>query len=405
MFFMKKYYLCGPTVYNYPHIGNLRPTVTFDIMIRAQRYLGEQIFYLNNITDIDDKIINKAIEENKTENEIAKKYEEYYLNLFEIFNLEKPDKIVRVTDSLQDMYDYIQKMIDKKAAYQVGGNVFFDVLKFKEIYGSVSNQKLENLINEENNELNKKNVQDFALWKETEKGIKYDSPFGLGRPGWHTECSCFIDKYFNGETIDIHGGGIDLIFPHHENENIQHYSIYQKPISNGWIHFGTLNYKNQKMSKSIGNLIFPHDFIKKYDPDTYKLLILTTNYTKPINLTDEIFDSLQKTINKFKFINNTVQLKNINYELYDIKRVNEVIKGAADLNFSFVFKEIMELSKKEENFTTLIQIMKLLGFQFPDLKVSLEMKDKYLQWKKYVESKEYEKADEIRKILKEQNLI
>ncbi|WP_282459910.1 cysteine--tRNA ligase [Mycoplasmopsis arginini] len=402
---MKKYYLCGPTVYNYPHIGNLRPTVTFDIMIRAQRYLGEQIFYLNNITDIDDKIINKAIEENKTENEIAKKYEEYYLNLFEIFNLEKPDKIVRVTDSLQDMYDYIQKMIDKKAAYQVGGNVFFDVLKFKEIYGSVSNQKLENLINEENNELNKKNVQDFALWKETEKGIKYDSPFGLGRPGWHTECSCFIDKYFNGETIDIHGGGIDLIFPHHENENIQHYSIYQKPISNGWIHFGTLNYKNQKMSKSIGNLIFPHDFIKKYDPDTYKLLILTTNYTKPINLTDEIFDSLQKTINKFKFINNTVQLKNINYELYDIKRVNEVIKGAADLNFSFVFKEIMELSKKEENFTTLIQIMKLLGFQFPDLKVSLEMKDKYLQWKKYVESKEYEKADEIRKILKEQNLI
>ncbi|CRH46060.1 Cysteine--tRNA ligase [Mycoplasmopsis arginini] len=133
------------------------------------------------------------------------------------------------------------------------------------------------------------------------------------------------------------------------------------------------------MSKSIGNLIFPHDFIKKYDPDTYKLLILTTNYTKPINLTDEIFDSLQKTINKFKLINNTVQLKNINYELYDIKRVNEVIKGAADLNFSFVFKEIMELSKKEENFTTLIQIMKLLGFQFPDLKVSLEMKDKYLE--------------------------
>ncbi|WP_427867238.1 cysteine--tRNA ligase [Mycoplasmopsis arginini] len=402
---MKKYYLCGPTVYNYPHIGNLRPTVTFDIMIRAQRYLGEQIFYLNNITDIDDKIINKAIEENKTENEIAKKYEEYYLNLFEIFNLERPNKIVRVTDSLQDMYDYIQKMIDKKAAYQVGGNVFFDVLKFKEIYGSVSNQKIENLINEENNELNKKNVQDFALWKETEKGIKYDSPFGLGRPGWHTECSCFIDKYFNGETIDIHGGGIDLIFPHHENENIQHYSIYQKPISNGWIHFGTLNYKNQKMSKSIGNLIFPHDFIKKYDPDTYKLLILTTNYTKPINLTDEIFDSLQKTINKFKVINNTIQLKDINYEKYDKERVDEVIKAAADLNFSFVFKEIMELSKKEENFTTLVKIMKLLGFQFPDSKVSQEMKDKYLEWKTFVEAKDYEKADEIRKILKENNLI
>ncbi|WP_033179062.1 class I tRNA ligase family protein, partial [[Mycoplasma] anseris] len=203
---MKKYYLCGPTVYNYPHIGNIRPTVTFDLMIRAQKFLGEEIFYLHNITDIDDKIIKRAIEENKTEKEISSLYEEYYWSLFKQFNLELPTKAVRVTDSLNDLYSYIQKLIENKAAYQVGTNVFFDTSKFKEIYGTISGQKIENLVSDDN-ELGKNNPRDFALWKETQVGVKYDSPFGLGRPGWHTECSCFIAKYFNGESLDFHGGG------------------------------------------------------------------------------------------------------------------------------------------------------------------------------------------------------
>ncbi|SYV89542.1 Cysteine--tRNA ligase, partial [Metamycoplasma alkalescens] len=181
---MKKYYLCGPTVYNYPHIGNLRPTVTFDIMIRAQRFLGEEIFYLNNITDIDDKIIQKAINENKTEKEIAKKYEEYYLQLFDTFNLEKPTKIVRVTDSLQDIYDYISILLEKNAAYKVAGNVFFDVKQFEDVYGNISNQKINHLVSEDEKILGKKNPNDFTLWKETTNGIKFQSPFGLGRPGW-----------------------------------------------------------------------------------------------------------------------------------------------------------------------------------------------------------------------------
>ncbi|MGX9339934.1 MULTISPECIES: class I tRNA ligase family protein [unclassified Mycoplasma] len=402
---MKKYYLCGPTVYNYPHIGNIRPCVTFDILIRAQRFLGEEIFYLNNITDIDDKIIKKAIDENKSELEIAKKYEEYYLDLFKLFNLEMPNKIVRVTDSLNDMYEYIQKMIDKKAAYKVGGNVFFDVLKFKEFYGSVSKQKIENLISDDdNNELNKKNKQDFALWKETNIGIKFESPFGPGRPGWHTECSCFISKYFKGETIDIHGGGIDLIFPHHENENIQHYSIYNKPLSHNWIHFGTLNYKNQKMSKSIGNLIFPHDFLKKYHPDTYKLMILSTNYAKPINVSDELFDSLQKLINKFIVINNTVQLKNNTYKI-NKNKVDEIIKLCAKLNFAQANKEIIQLSKIEENFNTFLEIMKILGFSFTNKKISSKDLALYNQWQKLLDEKKYIQADNLRKILKDKKLI
>ncbi|WP_045433551.1 cysteine--tRNA ligase [Metamycoplasma canadense] len=401
---MKKYYLCGPTVYNYPHIGNLRSTVTFDIMIRAQRYLGEEIFYLNNITDIDDKIIKKAIQENKTEFEISKKYEEYYLDLFRIFNLELPNKIVRVTDSLNDMYEYIQEMLDKKVAYQVRGNVFFDVLKFKDVYGSISKQKIDNLISEENNDFGKRNKFDFTLWKDTTNGIKFKSPFGDGRPGWHTECSCFISKYFNGETIDIHGGGIDLIFPHHENENIQHYSIYNKPISKKWLHFGTLNYKNQKMSKSIGNIIFPHDFLRKYDTDTYKLLMLTTNYAKPINLTDELLESNQALINKFKLLNNQVQLKNINDNV-DSKKITEVIKYIANLNFSSAYKEIIQLSKNEINFKTFLKIMAILGFSFPKIKLTDKDKKDYQQWQSLLKDKKFNEADLLRDILKERKII
>ncbi|PYF42668.1 cysteine--tRNA ligase [Metamycoplasma alkalescens] len=401
---MKKYYLCGPTVYNYPHIGNLRPTVTFDIMIRAQRFLGEEIFYLNNITDIDDKIIQKAINENKTEKEIAKKYEEYYLQLFDTFNLEKPTKIVRVTDSLQDIYDYISILLEKNAAYKVAGNVFFDVKQFEDVYGNISNQKINHLVSEDEKILGKKNPNDFTLWKETTNGIKFQSPFGLGRPGWHTECSCFIAKYFQGQTIDLHGGGIDLIFPHHENENIQHWAIYKKSITKKWIHFGTLNYKNQKMSKSIGNLIFPHDFLKKYDADTYKLLILTTNFAKPINLTDELLDSIQTIINKFNLLNNTIQLKKIENEI-DERKVKEVIEEIANLNFSNAYKEIIQLTKKEDQYKTFLEIMKILGFIFPLKIISQEDKNLYNQWQALLKNKKYNQADAIREILKERKLV
>ncbi|ENY69114.1 Cysteinyl-tRNA synthetase [Metamycoplasma auris 15026] len=403
---MKKYYLCGPTVYNYPHIGNLRPTVTFDLLIRAQKHLGQEIFYLNNITDIDDKIIKKAMEENTTEAAIAKKYEDYYLSLFDSFNLIKPTQIVRVTDSLNDIYQYIQKMLDSNAAYQVGGNVFFDVQQFRDVYGKISNQRIENLVAEEDTalDLKKKNKADFTLWKDTNLGIKFESPFGLGRPGWHTECSCFIAKYFNGETIDLHGGGIDLIFPHHENENIQHYAIYKKPITKNWMHFGTLNYKNQKMSKSIGNLIFPHDFLKKYDVDTYKLLMLTTNYSKPINLTDELLQSIQSIINKFQLISNKNQLNETNVEP-NTQKINEVIFEVANLNFAGAYKEIIQLSKKEADIPTFLAIMNILGFIFPSKKINKKDKNLYLEWKNLVENKNYKKADLLRDILKEKKLI
>ena len=362
---MKTYYLCGPTVYDYPHIGNLRPILTFDIMIRAQKYLGEKIFFVHNITDIDDKIINKAITNNVSEESISTNFYLYYLEQLSNFNILKPDKMPKVTEELNQLFLYIQKLIDNGSAYKIGNNVYFDVQKYSLQYGIVSGQKLENLEFEES-KITKKNKADFALWKDTKVGIKYDSPFGKGRPGWHTECAAFIDTYFKGKTIDIHGGGVDLIFPHHENENIQHYALYNQNIANKWIHFGTLNYKNQKMSKSIGNIIYPHDFLKQYYADTYRLTLLMTNYSKPINMTDELFQANNNLIEKYLITWNQFQLstefktQKVNKEL-----MKNILTLIGSLDFANANKEIFALSKDKNNLVTFFEIMKVLGFLFP----------------------------------------
>ncbi|AZG68402.1 cysteine--tRNA ligase [Mycoplasma struthionis] len=402
---MKRYYLCGPTVYNYPHIGNMRPIVTFDLMIRSQRYLGEEVYFLHNITDIDDKIILKAKQENKTEKEISSYYEAYYLNLFKTFNLEMPTKIIRVTDSLNDMYEYINELIKVEAAYRIGGNIFFDVAKYKDIYGTISNQKLEALKHvEDDGALGKKNSFDFTLWKDTTDGIKFSSPWGLGRPGWHTECSCFIYKYFNKEQLDIHGGGIDLIFPHHENENIQHYALTEQNIAKDWIHFGTLNYKNEKMSKSIGNIIYPHNFLEDYDADSYKLLMLTTNYSKPINVTEELLEVNQNQINKLKTIVKKIQLLNLNLDI-DKNLVNELINKFAKLDFANGYRDLIALIKKQDNWGTLKEVFRILGFNFVYEVVSEEDINLYKNWNELIAKKDYSEADKLREMLIKKGLL
>ncbi|WP_373441238.1 cysteine--tRNA ligase [Metamycoplasma equirhinis] len=399
-----KYYLCGPTVYNYPHIGNLRPAMTFDILVRTKKYLGNNVIFLENITDIDDKIIKKAVEENKSEKEIAMFYEKYFLEQYIAFNMELPSKLIRVTDSLNDMYEYIQNLINVGAAYESQGNIFFDVNKYKNVYGKISGQKIENLLHDDENVFGKKSSLDFALWKSTSEGIKFDSPFGKGRPGWHTECSCFINKYFEGKQIDIHGGGIDLIFPHHENENIQHFALHNENIAKGWLHFGTLNYKNQKMSKSLGNIIYPHTFLEKYDADTYRLLILSTNYSKPINVSDELFESLQSQINKFSLIHNKFQLENYENNI-DKNIVNEIVNLFANLDFSNALSHLIKLTKTSKDYATFLYIAKILGFNFPNIKISKDDLKKYNNWREYVKNKEYEKADILRNELKEKGII
>ncbi|KDE45610.1 class I tRNA ligase family protein [Metamycoplasma hyosynoviae] len=402
---MKKcYYLCGPTVYNKCHIGNLRPILTFDLMIRSQKYLGENISFLHNITDIDDKIINKAIETNKTEKEISEEYTKYYFDQLKNFNVEFSNiKIVKVTDEIKDLCSYIQKIIDKGFAYSIGQNIFFDVMKLKDEYGKISGQDLSKLKYEEG-EISKRHPADFALWKETSVGIKFDSPFGLGRPGWHTECSLFIDKYFDGETIDIHGGGIDLIFPHHENENIQHFALHQKPIAKKWIHFGTLNYNNQKMSKSIGNIIYPDSYLEKYSADSYRLLLLTTNYAKPIMVTDELMQTNNAIILKFEKLWNKYQLEKNDAKL-DLEKIKVVMQDASNLEFAKAYKNLLELSKRVETLPSFFEVMRILGFNFPNKKLSKKTIETYEKWKELVAQKDYTKADELRKMLIEENII
>ncbi|QJR43867.1 class I tRNA ligase family protein [Mycoplasma miroungirhinis] len=400
---MKKYYVCGPTVYNLVHIGNMRPILTFDILIRAQKYLGENVFFLHNITDIDDKIINKSIELNISEIELANKNTELYLKLLDDFNILKPNKIARVTDSLNIIYDFINQLLEKGWAYKKGINVFFDVNKNKQFYGEISHQNIENMEYEQS-DFQKNHPADFALWKDTQSGIKYDAPFGSGRPGWHTECVALINHYFDSQTIDIHGGGSDLMFPHNENENIQFRALNNQPLAKKWLHFGTLNLNNEKMSKSIGNIITAQEFIDLYKADTLRLIFLQTAYSKPFNLTQEFIENSKKLIVKFeniikKYLINQ-KTKNIDFEL-----VKEIANEAATLNFANVMKYIHQLLKNKDHIATFLEVIKMLGFNVANTKITAEETNLYSKWQKLLSEKNYQEADKIRDILISWNLI
>ncbi|MBN0919079.1 class I tRNA ligase family protein [[Mycoplasma] gypis] len=399
---MKKYYLCGPTVYNYVHIGNMRPILTFDLMIRAQRFLGEDVFFLHNITDIDDKIINKALAEQKTEKEIAEYYTEQYLQMLKAYNIEIPNKIAKVTEHLDTIYDFINDLITTNNAYKDGVNVFFDVIKNKDFYGEVSNQKISKMNFDQEN-LNKQHPADFTLWKDTKIGIKYDAPFGTGRPGWHTECVAMIKRYFGNETIDIHGGGSDLTFPHHENENIQFRALTNNPLAKQWIHFGTINMNNEKMSKSLGNILLAKDYLNSFSADSLRLIFLTASYTKPINITDELMVSNQNMIEKFNVAIKKIFLEDIQQEInQDI--IKQAVENVGLLNFAQAMKIIHD-QYKQKQYRNLYMILKALGFNIASETITDEDKQMYQNWKLQIENKNYEEADKLREALKQRKLI
>lgn len=294
----KKIYLCGPTVYNTPHIGNLRPIITFDIYARALEALEYKVDFIHNITDIDDKIINRSIEENKTEKEISEFYEKGYKDLLKAFNVTTVTDMPRVTDNIDVIIDFVEQMVSNNSAYVVDGDVYLDVHAIKG-YGKLSNRDLTN--NKDAQEaVGKKNPADFALWKKTDVGITFDSPWGKGRPGWHTECAAFIYKYFGKDGCDIHGGGADLLFPHHENENAQFLAMTNNDISKEWKHVGQLNFDGEKMSKSLGNVLSGPDFLDKYDADLLRYIFLTSGVTNPLNFTEELIDNSIKQLDKLK---------------------------------------------------------------------------------------------------------
>lgn len=398
---MKNIYLCGPTVYNTPHIGNMRPIITFDIYIRALNNLGIKTHLIHNITDIDDKIIIKAKEENVSEIDIAERYTTEYKELLTNYNISTINSMPKVTENIQLIIEFIEELISKDAAYISDGSVYFSV-KNSENYGSISNKNLEHMNFE--HKKHKKHPGDFALWKKTNEGVKFDSPWSKGRPGWHTECSLFINKELKGKTLDIHGGGIDLIFPHHENEAAQYESITGNQITKEWKHIGQLSLNGEKMSKSLGNTLDASRFADEVGPDVLRMLFLTTSPTRPINLKDELVKQLIEQTDKWASAFAKLQLGE--YKEIEIKELSTLISewkfAEANKNINEALKEFNKIQK---NGSEIYSIMKLLGFNFSKNIISKEIKNKYNKWKLFRKTGKYSEADLLRNELSEYKLI
>lgn len=287
-----KMYVCGPTVYNYIHIGNARPAIIFDTVRRYFEYLGYKVQYVSNFTDVDDKLIRAANELGKDVPTIAEKFVKAYFEDTAALGCKPADIHPRVMDNMDIIIDFIAKLIEKGYAYESNGDVYFRTRKFVG-YGKLSHQSIDDLQVGARIEVGEKKQDDldFALWKSAKKGeIYWESPWGLGRPGWHIECSAMARKYL-GDMIDIHAGGQDLAFPHHENEIAQSESLTGKTFARYWLHNGYINIDNEKMSKSLGNFILVHDIIKKHNPQVLRLFMLSVHYRNPINYSEELLES------------------------------------------------------------------------------------------------------------------
>lgn len=294
-------YTCGPTVYDYFHIGNARSFIMSDIIRRYLLYSGYKVKYVMNITDIDDKIIKRANEEGIDARQVAENYTKAFLEDIEKIKIKKADVYPKATDHIHDIISMIAKLIDNGFAYNADGDVFYEISKFNG-YGKLSGKNTEDLEAGARVEVNeiKNNPFDFALWKKHKEGEPYwESPWGNGRPGWHIECSAMGCKHL-GETFDIHTGGTDLIFPHHENEIAQSEGATGKQFVNYWIHFGFLNIDNEKMSKSLGNFFTLRDFIKKCDAETLRYFYAQTHYASPLNFTDEALSASAKGLERIQ---------------------------------------------------------------------------------------------------------
>ena len=290
-------YVCGPTVYNYPHIGNMRPVVVFDTLRRFLTYVGYDVTYVSNYTDVDDKVIKAAKQEGKSEKELTDFYIAEFEKTLKGIGSQVPSITPRVTEYMDKIIAYVDNLVKIGAAYVVDGDVYFRVEKIKD-YGALSGINVDDLRVgarvEENTQ--KESPLDFALWKKTDEGIKWDSPWGLGRPGWHTECCVMIDTIFPKHFIDIHGGGYDLKFPHHENEIAQSEATHGNKIAKTWMHNAFINFGNEKMSKSLGNVVYAKDMIAQYGGPVTRLVILNAHYRQPVNFTEETVKEAQQVV-------------------------------------------------------------------------------------------------------------
>lgn len=409
-------YVCGPTVYDDIHIGNGRPVVFFDVVKRYLKYLDYGVTYASNITDVDDKIIERASKLKISEKDLASMYTD---NFFEIakkvggFNF---DHAPHATDYIEQMIQFIQSLIDTGYAYQTGSGIYFRVDKIKD-YGILSNQQVTQLKTSVriDVETDKEKDYDFALWKNTDVGIKYDAPWGSGRPGWHTECVVMNHELFGGE-IDIHGGGFDLKFPHHENEIAQSVAHSNHHLAKYWMHVGRLDLANEKMSKSLGNDIKLKDLVTQYDPNAYRLMLLAHHYRAPIQFSEDLiaqyqkaYDKISYTLNKWHFHMVYSKLEDQSIDLESIKLFESEMNDdfATPRVISLIDKLIKDLNKGFEIklYNTVNRILKVLGIEPKIRKVTQKDIDIYNLWQQARVNKDYESADIYRKHLLDKGFI
>ena len=295
-------YVCGPTVYNFFHIGNARPFVVFDTLRKYMEYRGYRVKFVQNFTDVDDKIINKAREEGATAPEVSEKYIEEYFKDAAALNVRVADVHPKVSDHIDDIVKFVETLTEKGYAYEADGDVYFSTRKFPE-YGKLSKQNIDDLESGARIAVGevKKDPLDFALWKarKTESEIAWESPWGMGRPGWHIECSAMSKKHL-GETIDIHAGGQDLQFPHHENEIAQSECCNGSPFAHYWMHNGYITIDNEKMSKSKGNFFTVRDILKEYDGEVIRFFLLSGHYRNPINFSDPLMEQAKNGLGRME---------------------------------------------------------------------------------------------------------
>ncbi|KAB2329673.1 cysteine--tRNA ligase [Bacillus mesophilum] len=430
-----KMYVCGPTVYNYIHIGNARPPIVFDTVRNYLTYRGYDVHYVSNFTDVDDKLIRTAKELGEEVPQIAERFIDAYFEDVTALGCKRADVHPRVTESMDIIIEFIQTLIDKGYAYESEGDVYFHTRKF-DGYGKLSHQSIDELrvgariaIGEK-----KQDALDFVLWKSAKEGeIKWDSPWGQGRPGWHIECSAMAKKYL-GDTIDIHAGGQDLSFPHHENEIAQSEALTGKTFARYWMHNGYINIDNEKMSKSLGNFVLVHDIIKKHDPQVLRFFMLSVHYRNPINYNDELLENTRVGLERIRTsYENLKHRKQASAELTDhneewLQKISQhheefITAMDDDFNTANAISVLFELSKlanyylMEKNTSAAVIEAFLKEFEdlFSVLGLSLEKEQEELldeeieqlleQRIQARKDRNFQLADDIRDKLKEMNII
>ena len=408
-------YVCGPTVYDDPHIGNARPLVIFDILFKLLKDKFKSVIYVRNITDIDDKIIKSSKDQNISTKELTKKITANFFEDCKYLFCDKPTHQPKATEHIDLMVKMINELIDKGFAYVTKEHVYFEVKKFSD-YGKLSNKKLEDLIAGSRIEVsdNKKNSEDFVLWKPSnEDEPSWDSPWGKGRPGWHLECSA-MSKKFLGNEFDIHGGGMDLIFPHHENEIAQSRCANDtKVFANYWIHNAFITMSNEKMAKSQGNILKIKDFRNKVSGQVLRLALMSAHYKQPLDWNDKLLDDCQSTLDKwYRLYTSEIKLTNVPTEI--LKPLYE------DLNtpgYIANLHQLYEKANKGENTDLFISACKFVGLlnenyehweDYKRNKASIsekEIKDKIILRNKARENKDFNEADSIRDELLDKGVL